>query len=51
MPTTVNRALSLKTLLIALAAAAALIGAALVAVPSAGEGAFFCLDLGNCFGR
>ena len=49
MPTRVNRALTVKTLLIALAAAAALIGAALIAVPSAGEGSFLCLELGRCF--
>lgn len=48
MPATVNRPLTLKTLLIAVAAAAALIGAAVIAVPSAGEGAFPCLQLGRC---
>jgi hypothetical protein len=43
-----RRALTLKTVLIAAAAVAALIAAALVAVPSAGEGAWPCLDLGKC---
>jgi hypothetical protein len=39
---------TLKTFLIALTAAAALIGAALLAVPSAGESVSMCLDLGKC---
>jgi hypothetical protein len=37
----------LKTLLIAVTAAAALIGAALIAVPSAGDSAL-CLNIGRC---
>jgi hypothetical protein len=37
---------TLKTALIALTAAAALIAAALIAVPSAGEN--ICLELGKC---
>jgi hypothetical protein len=37
-----------KTILIAITAAAALIGAALLAVPSAGEDAGLCLELGRC---
>jgi hypothetical protein len=40
--------LTFKTILIAVTAAAALIGAALLAVPSAGEDARLCLDLGKC---
>jgi hypothetical protein len=48
VPTTASRALTIKTLLIAIAAAAALIGAALIAVPSAGNGGLLCLDLGRC---
>jgi hypothetical protein len=39
--------LTLKTVLIAVTAAAALIGAALMAVPSAGESAM-CFDIGRC---
>jgi hypothetical protein len=39
---------TLKTVLIAVTAAAALIGAALIAVPSAQEGASVCLDLSKC---
>jgi hypothetical protein len=39
-----------KTILIAVAAAAALIGAALIAVPSAQEGLQFCLDVPKCLG-
>ena len=47
--TTLRRGiLTFKTLLIAMTAAAALIGAALLAVPSAGEDARLCLDLGGC---
>jgi hypothetical protein len=40
----------LKTVLIAVAAAAAMIGAALIAVPTAHEGLYFCLDLARCLG-
>jgi hypothetical protein len=40
--------LTLKTILLAATAAAALIGAALIAVPSADEGARVCLDLAKC---
>jgi hypothetical protein len=43
-----RRILTLKTILIAVTAAAALIGAALIAVPSAGENARLCLDFGWC---
>jgi hypothetical protein len=43
-----RRILTLKTILIAVTAAAALIGAALIAVPSAGENARLCLDFGRC---
>jgi hypothetical protein len=39
--------LTLNTILLAVTAAAALIGAAMIAVPSAGETAL-CLDLGKC---
>jgi hypothetical protein len=42
--------LTFKTILIAVAAAAALIGAALIAVPSAQEGFNLCLDLPRCLG-
>jgi hypothetical protein len=42
--------LTFKTILIAVAAAAALIGAALIAVPSAHEGLSLCLDLPRCLG-
>jgi len=42
--------LNLKTVLIAAVAAAALIGAALIAVPSAQEGLRYCLGLGRCLG-
>ena len=48
MPTDRRRLLTLKTVLIAATAAAALIGAALIAVPSAEEGASMCLHLGKC---
>ena len=48
VPRSADRALTINTLLIALAAAAALIGAALIAVPPAGEGAFLCLDASWC---
>jgi hypothetical protein len=40
--------LTLKTLLIAVTAAAALLGAAMIAVPSMGEGAKSCMGLGIC---
>ena len=40
--------MTLKTALIALMAAAALIGAALIAVPSAGDSVSMCLDLAKC---
>jgi hypothetical protein len=43
-------ALTFKTVLIAVAAAVALIGAALMAVPSAQEGLHLCLDLPRCLG-
>jgi hypothetical protein len=39
-----------KTVLIAVAAAAAVIGAALIAVPSAQDGLHLCLDLPRCLG-
>jgi len=42
--------LTFKMILIAVFAAAALIGAALMAVPSAQEGLRLCLDLGGCLG-
>jgi len=42
--------LTLKTILIAFAAAAALIGAAIIAVPSAQEGLRLCLELPKCLG-
>ncbi|MFZ1103797.1 MAG: hypothetical protein WAN86_13310 [Hyphomicrobiaceae bacterium] len=42
--------MTLKTALIAVAAVAALIGAALIAVPSAHEGPHLCLDLPTCLG-
>jgi hypothetical protein len=42
--------LTLKTALIAIAAVAALIGAALIAVPAAHEGPLLCLDLPRCLG-
>jgi hypothetical protein len=41
---------TLKTAFIAFAAVAALIGAALIAVPSAHEGLDLCLDLPRCLG-
>jgi hypothetical protein len=42
--------LTLKTVLIAAVAAVALMGAALIAVPSAQEGLHLCLDLPRCLG-
>ena len=48
MPTHRRRILTLKTVLIAVTAAAALLGAALIAVPSAEEGAALCLGLSRC---
>jgi hypothetical protein len=39
-----------KTVLIAVAAVVALIGAAVIAVPSAQEGLHLCLDLPKCLG-
>jgi hypothetical protein len=39
-----------NTALIAAAAVAALIGAALIAVPAAHNGLHLCLDLGRCLG-
>jgi hypothetical protein len=42
--------LTFKTVLIAVAAAAALIGAAVMAVPSAQEGLQTCLNLPKCLG-
>ncbi|HEX6001486.1 MAG TPA: hypothetical protein VFZ16_19140 [Hyphomicrobiaceae bacterium] len=42
--------MTLKTVLIAIAAAAALIGAALIVVPSAHEDLRLCLDLPRCLG-
>jgi hypothetical protein len=50
MPKPGDLAVTVKTLLIAIAAAAALIGAALIAVPSAQEGLHLCLDLPRCLG-
>jgi hypothetical protein len=41
---------TLKTALIAVAAVAALIGAAVIAVPSAHDGARLCLALPRCLG-
>jgi len=43
-------ALTLKTVLIAVMAAAALLGAAFIAVPSTGEGAHTCMGLMSCVG-
>ncbi len=43
-----RRLLTLKTVLLAVTAAAALIGAAMMAVPSAEEGARVCLGLSKC---
>jgi hypothetical protein len=40
--------LTLKTVLLAVTAAAALIGAALIVVPSTGGDVGLCLDLGTC---
>jgi hypothetical protein len=42
--------LTFKTVLIAVAAVAALIGAAVIAVPSAQEGIHLCLELPRCLG-
>lgn len=42
--------MTFKTALIAVAAAVALIGAALIAVPSANEGVHVCLKLPGCPG-
>ncbi len=42
--------LTFRTALIAIAAVAAVIGAALIAVPSAQEGLHLCLDLPRCLG-
>ena len=50
VPAPRRRALTPKTLLIAVMATAALIGAALIAVPSAEEGIRVCLGLGKCLG-
>jgi hypothetical protein len=44
-----NRALTLQTVLLAATAMAALIGAALMAVPSEGEATRACIDLALCF--
>jgi hypothetical protein len=41
---------TIKTVLIAAAAVTALIGAALIAVPSAQDGVRLCLDLPRCLG-
>jgi hypothetical protein len=41
---------TLKTALIAVAAIVALIGAAVVAVPSAHDGVHLCLELPRCLG-
>jgi hypothetical protein len=41
---------TVKTVFIAAVAAVALIGAALMAVPSAQEGLHLCLDLPRCLG-
>lgn len=43
-----RRILTLKTVLLAVTAVAALIGAAMMAVPSADEGARLCLGLSRC---
>lgn len=43
-----RRILTLKTLLIAVTAAAALLGAAMIGVPSTVEGASRCMGLGIC---
>ena len=40
--------MTLKTVLIAATAAVALIGAAMIAVPSASEDVRMCIDLGKC---
>lgn len=42
--------MTFKTALIAVAAVAALIGAAVMAVPSAHDGMHLCLDLPRCLG-
>lgn len=42
--------MTIKTALIAVAATAALIGAALIAVPSAQDAPSLCLDLPACLG-
>ena len=42
--------MTFKTVLIAVAAVAALIGAAMIAVPSAQDGIPMCLDLAKCLG-
>ncbi len=47
MPT--NRALTLQTVLLAATAMAALMGAAMMAVPSEGEATRACVDLALCF--
>ena len=43
-----RRIVTLKTVLIAMTAAAALLGAALIAVPSSDQGASLCLGLTKC---
>ena len=43
-----RRIVTLKTVLIAVTAAAALLGAALIAVPSSEQGANLCLGLSKC---
>ena len=47
MPT--KRALTVQTVLLAATALAALIGAAMMAVPSEGEATRACVDLARCF--
>jgi hypothetical protein len=44
-----KRALTLQTVLLAATAMAALIGAAMMAVPSEGEATRACVDLALCF--
>jgi hypothetical protein len=50
MPDERRLPVTFKTVLIAMAAVTALIGAALLAVPSAGDGLHPCLDLPRCLG-
>ena len=48
LPNSRSRALTLKTVLIAITAAVALIGAAVIAVPSTEYGSWVCTGLGLC---